>query len=160
MARPPTSLPPTTDKPLSVSLLLGSFTHDPAKFDLFDLYIPPSQPPPQHPDEASFHLRPEIKHTFRPDIKSPPPVVSAVFAVLVLSPWLVLLALVSPSLIDHTLTCFLNMHHSGLRSFLASHTRCHPACCPSSCLSDFSKVCCSGTGLTSNLVRCCCTAAS
>jgi oligosaccharyltransferase complex subunit delta (ribophorin II) len=95
MARPPPSLPPTSDTPLSVSLILGSFEHDPAKFDLFDLSLPRSKPPPQHPDEPSFHPRPEIHHTFRPDPKSPPRAVSAAFTALVLAPWLVLIALVS-----------------------------------------------------------------
>ncbi|KAG6335234.1 hypothetical protein ID866_3860 [Astraeus odoratus] len=93
MARPPPSLPPTTNRPLEVSLILGSFVHDPAKFELFDLYIPPSQTPAPHPDEAKFHELPLIHHTFRPEQKVPPKFVSAVFAALVLSPWVVLLGL-------------------------------------------------------------------
>ncbi|KDQ58336.1 hypothetical protein JAAARDRAFT_154768 [Jaapia argillacea MUCL 33604] len=95
MARPPASLPPTspTSPPLKVSLLLGSFAHSPAKFDLFELSIPASQPVAQHPDEASFHLLPEIQHTFRPEQKLPPRPVSAFFAALVLTPWVVLIGL-------------------------------------------------------------------
>lgn len=97
MARPPTSLPPTTSSdPLSVSLLLGSFEHSPAQFDMFDIYLPESQPAPQHPDEATFHPLPTIVHTFRAEQKLPPRPISATFAALVLAPWVVLLGLVSP----------------------------------------------------------------
>jgi oligosaccharyltransferase complex subunit delta (ribophorin II) len=94
MMRPPASIPPTTHNPLEVSLILGSFVHAPAQYDLFDLYIPASQTPAEHPDEASFHVLPAIKHTFRPEQKSPPQFISAVFAAAVLSPWLVLIGLV------------------------------------------------------------------
>ena len=94
MARPPSSLPPSADAPLKVSLLLGSFVHDPAKFELFDLVVPPSQPAPQHPDEVLFHPLPEIQHQFRPEQKLPPSFISAVFAALVVGPWAVLLGLV------------------------------------------------------------------
>ncbi|KAF7984704.1 hypothetical protein HWV62_13006 [Athelia sp. TMB] len=93
MARPPASLPPTTSAPLKVSLLLGSFVHDPATIELFDLVVPASQPPPVHPDEASFHILPTLHHTFRPEQKLPPRFISAVFSGLVLSPWVLLLAL-------------------------------------------------------------------
>jgi len=93
MAHPPLSLPPTTDRPLAVSLILGSFVHDPAAFDLFDLYVPPSVTPAPHPDEASFHSQPPIAHTFSPDQKSPPKAISALFSALVFAPWAVLLAL-------------------------------------------------------------------
>ncbi|KAI0676458.1 oligosaccharyl transferase delta subunit [Trametes maxima] len=93
MARPPTSLPPTTSDPLKVSLYIGSFVHSPVQYDLFDLVVPPSQPPPQHPDEASFHVRPEIHHTFRPDQKLPPKVISAFFTALLAAPWVILLGL-------------------------------------------------------------------
>ncbi|KAG1862104.1 Oligosaccharyltransferase subunit Ribophorin II-domain-containing protein [Suillus subalutaceus] len=80
MMRPPASIPPTTHNPLEVSLILGSFVHAPAQYDLFDLYIPASQTPAEHPDEASFHVLPAIKHTFRPEQKSPPQFISAVSA--------------------------------------------------------------------------------
>ncbi|OBZ67538.1 putative mannosyl-oligosaccharide alpha-1,2-mannosidase 1B [Grifola frondosa] len=93
MARPPSSLPPTTNNSLEVSLYLGSFVHAPAKYELFDLVVPASQPPPQHPDEPSFHPLPPIAHTFRPEQKVPPSAVSALFAALVISPWLVLIGL-------------------------------------------------------------------
>ncbi|KIJ11737.1 hypothetical protein PAXINDRAFT_118842 [Paxillus involutus ATCC 200175] len=93
MARPPASLPPTTDRPLAVSLILGSFVHDPVKYDLFDLYVPASSTPAPHPDEALFYALPTIAHTFRPEQKLPPKLVSTVFAALVLSPWAVLLGL-------------------------------------------------------------------
>lgn len=95
MAKPPSSLPPTTSTSLKVSLILGSFVHDPAQIELFDLYLPPSHAPAQHPDEASFHALPTIEHTFRPEQKLPPRIISAVFAALVVSPWIVLLSLVS-----------------------------------------------------------------
>ena len=96
MARPPASLPPTTENPLKVSLYIGSFVHDPVQFELFDLVVPPSQPPAQHPDEASFHPRPEIVHTFRPEQKVPPKFISGVFTLFLAAPWVVLLGLVSP----------------------------------------------------------------
>jgi hypothetical protein len=94
MARPPSSLPPTTSAPLKVTLVLGSFVHTPTKFELFDLYLPLSHPAPQHPDEPSFHLLPTIEHTFRPDPKLPPRAISAFFAGLVISPWFILIGLV------------------------------------------------------------------
>ncbi|KAH7922761.1 hypothetical protein BV22DRAFT_1094055 [Leucogyrophana mollusca] len=93
MARPPASIPPTSSAPLEVSLILGSFVHDPAKYDLFDLYIPASQPAPTHADAAMFSPRPAIQHTFRPAQSLPPKAVSALFAGAVLAPWAVLLGL-------------------------------------------------------------------
>jgi len=93
MSRPPPSLPPTSKAPLQVTLLLGSFTHAPNKFELFDLYIPASLPPPTHPDEASYHPLPPIAHTFRPDQELPHKIIPAVFTLIVLSPWLLLLGL-------------------------------------------------------------------
>jgi oligosaccharyltransferase complex subunit delta (ribophorin II) len=93
MARPHSSLPPTSSSPLKVTLLLGSFVHDPAKFDLFDLHLPASHPAPEHPDEPSFHLLPAIEHTFRPEQKLPPRIISAFFTSLVFSPWAVLIGL-------------------------------------------------------------------
>lgn len=95
MARPPSSLPPSGDALLQVSLILGSFVHDPLKAHLFDLSIPPSAPPPQHPDEPSFHLRPELHHTFRPEPKLPYAVISLAFTGVVVAPWAVLLFMVS-----------------------------------------------------------------
>ncbi|KIJ99933.1 hypothetical protein K443DRAFT_679613 [Laccaria amethystina LaAM-08-1] len=93
MSKPPLSLPPSTDAPLKVTLLIGSSLYSPLSIDLFDLVVPRSAPAPIHADEASFHLLPEIKHTFRPDQKLPPRPISAIFTVLVLSPWVVLLSL-------------------------------------------------------------------
>ncbi|KAG5635309.1 hypothetical protein H0H81_011771 [Sphagnurus paluster] len=93
MAKPPLSLPPTSDAPLQVTLLIGSPLHSPLSVALFDLVVPASQPAPVHPDEASFHPLPEIHHTFRPEQKLPPKPISAIFSVLVLSPWVVLLGL-------------------------------------------------------------------
>lgn len=101
MARPPSALPPTPLRgnetaPLSVSLLLGSFQHSPYSLELFDLYLPPSQPAPEHPDEKKFHPQPEIHHTFRPEQKVPSAFVSGVAALAVAAgPWAVLLALLS-----------------------------------------------------------------
>ncbi|KAH9979768.1 oligosaccharyl transferase delta subunit [Russula compacta] len=93
MAKPSSSLPPSGAAPLRVSLLLGSFVHSPAAFDLFDLYIPPSAPAPVHPEEVFYHPRPELAHTFHPDPKLPPRPVSALFAALVLAPWFILFVL-------------------------------------------------------------------
>ena len=95
MTRPPPSIPPTTpDNPLTVTLVVGSFEHSPKKWELFDMYLPESQPPPQHPDEPTFHPLPEIHHTFRPEVKTPPKVIPAVSSALVLAPWVILLGLV------------------------------------------------------------------
>jgi len=55
--------------------------------------LPASYSPPQHPDEATFHPLPPIEHTFRPEQKTPPQFISAVFTGLVVSPWVVLLGL-------------------------------------------------------------------
>ncbi|KZV69967.1 hypothetical protein PENSPDRAFT_579937, partial [Peniophora sp. CONT] len=93
MARPFSSLPPSGDAPLAVSLILGSFIHDPARFELFNLAVPPSAPVAPHPDATAFALRPEITHTFRADPKVPPKFISATFAGLVFAPWVVLLGL-------------------------------------------------------------------
>lgn len=68
-------------------------------YDLFDLSLPPSASTPPHPEESTFHVQPEISHTFRPDQKLPPKVISLVFAGLVLSPWALLLGLVSGCLV-------------------------------------------------------------
>jgi len=94
MARPPTSLPPTTaDSSLKVSLIIGSFVHSPLKHHLFDLNVPASQPVVPHPEEHAFHPLPVIHHTFRPEQRLPPIFISALFSTLVASPWLVLLGL-------------------------------------------------------------------
>lgn len=94
MAKPPSSLPPSGGTPLHVSLLLGSFVHSPATFDLFHLHIPPSAPAPVHPEESLYHPRPELAHTFHPEPRLPFRPISALFAALVLAPWAVLFALV------------------------------------------------------------------
>jgi len=94
MARPSSSLPPTSpDSMLKVSLIIGSFVHKPLAVDLFDLFVPASQPVAPHPEEVHYHPRPGIEHTFRPEQKTPPSFISAVFSVLVLAPWIVLLGL-------------------------------------------------------------------
>ncbi|PFH48015.1 hypothetical protein AMATHDRAFT_76926 [Amanita thiersii Skay4041] len=94
MSKPPVSLPPTTaTSPLQVTLLIGSPNHTPLSADLFDLYVPASQPAPVHQDEASFHILPEINHTFRAEQKLPPRPISAVFALFVVAPWVFLLGL-------------------------------------------------------------------
>ncbi|KAH7878717.1 oligosaccharyl transferase delta subunit [Lentinula edodes] len=94
LAKPPASLPPTSSAPLKVTLLLGASSYAPAKLELFNLHIPASHPAPTHPDEAKFHILPELAHTFRPDPKLPARAVSALFAGLVLVvPWTILLGL-------------------------------------------------------------------
>jgi len=90
MRRPPPGLPPSGANPLKVSLILGSFTHESATYDLFDLSIPPSAPVAPHPEEYKFHHQPEIFHTFRPEQKVPNKVISIMFMGATLSPWLVL----------------------------------------------------------------------
>jgi oligosaccharyltransferase complex subunit delta (ribophorin II) len=94
LSRPPLSLPPTPKgDPLKVTLLVGSSQYDPISVEVFDLVLPRSQLAPEHPEEITFHPRPEIKHTFRPDHTLPPQFISAIFVGLVLSPWAVLLCL-------------------------------------------------------------------
>ncbi|KAG8985288.1 hypothetical protein FRB90_004832, partial [Tulasnella sp. 427] len=93
LRKPPVGLPPTSFEPLHVSLILGSFKYEGAVYDLFDLTLPPSGTTPPHPEESTFHVQPEIAHTFRPDQKLPPKAISLVFAGLVLSPWALLLGL-------------------------------------------------------------------
>ncbi|KAH0580812.1 hypothetical protein H2248_011971 [Termitomyces sp. 'cryptogamus'] len=93
MAKPPLSLPPTSNTPLKVTLLIGSHLHSPLKLELFDLVVPASQPLPVHTEEPNFRPLPEIHHAFRPDQKMPPRPISAIFSVVVVAPWAVLLAL-------------------------------------------------------------------
>ena len=95
MGRPPSSLPPTSpDSTLKVSLIIGSFVHKPLIVDLFDLVVPTSQPIIPHPEEVHYHPQPAIEHAFRPAQKTPPAFISAVFSVLVVAPWVVLVGLV------------------------------------------------------------------
>ena len=107
LSKPPLSLPPTPKgDPLRVTLLIGSSLHDPLSVELFDLILPPSLPAPEHPDAASYHPLPEIKHTFRQDNKLPPRFISAVSAALVVTPWVILLSLVSSFFpLPHCLQC-------------------------------------------------------
>jgi len=94
MDRAPPSIPPTSaNDPIQVSLILGSFKHTSVVYQLFDLLLPPSPPTYPHHDEASYQPLPTIEHTFRPPQKFPPQVISALFSLLVLAPWLVLLGL-------------------------------------------------------------------
>ncbi|KIY61526.1 oligosaccharyl transferase delta subunit [Cylindrobasidium torrendii FP15055 ss-10] len=116
MARPPASLPATTEgAPVTVSLILGHPGFTPLHAPLFDLVLPASQPVPVHPEEHLYHVRPAIEHTFRPDPKQPPRFISAVTAALVFAPWVVLAGLwstispkvprlFSPSIIPFTAT--------------------------------------------------------
>ena len=129
LQKAPLSLPPTPNSdPLKLTLIVGTDKYDPISLDFFDLILPKTQPAPEHPLEASFHSLPEIKHTFRPDHQTPPRPISAVFAVVVLAPWVVLLSLVravvvychnlTPDLVavvqssTETLTSFLPLHLS------------------------------------------------
>ncbi|CAK5279991.1 unnamed protein product [Mycena citricolor] len=92
MSKPPLSIPPTTSSPIEVTLILGAAKYSPATMHLFDLTLPESGAP-IHPEEPTFHLLPVIEHSFRPPQKVPPRPVSALFAILTLSPWAVLLGL-------------------------------------------------------------------
>src|SRR6185437_675186 len=106
MAKPPPSLPPSGAEPLKASLILGSYVHSPVKWDLFDIQLPPSLPASVLPEEELYYPRPTIEHTFRPDQKAPPRVVSALFSLLVLSPWLGLFVAVSfPLLVSSIIKC-------------------------------------------------------
>jgi hypothetical protein len=155
MVRPPSSLPPTNDTPLDVSLILGSFTHSPARIELFKLYLPQSQPPPAHPDEASFHPLPPIDHTFRSEQMHPPTVVSLLFVGIVLSPWLVLLGLVS-SIIIRLQFLELQRPLSGMVFISKLRSSTPSTSWLSLPFSVLSKYCLFGIGLPSNLARCCC----
>jgi len=95
MAKPPTSLPPSGSNPLKASLIIGSYVHTPVTWELFDLQLPASLPAAAVPEEASYYPLPTLSHTFRPDHKAPPRVISAFFSLLVLSPWLGLVVLLT-----------------------------------------------------------------
>ena len=95
MAKPPLYLPPTTTEPLKVSLIIGTPDYDPLSLELFALVLPASQPAPVDPEEVTYHLQPELFHTFRPAQKVPPKFISFVFTGIALAPWVVLLGLVS-----------------------------------------------------------------
>lgn len=98
-SKPPLYLPPTPKtasgevNPLKLTLLIGSPEHEPLSVRLFDLILPPSQPPPAHPDEVTFHPREELFHTFRPEQKVPNKFISLVFSGIALAPWVVLVGL-------------------------------------------------------------------
>ncbi|KAG8917092.1 hypothetical protein FRC02_003358 [Tulasnella sp. 418] len=95
LRKPPVGLPPTSDHPLNVTLLLGSYTYTSNSFPLFDISLPPSGTPPPHPEEFQYAPQPEIFHTFRAEQKHPFKVVSLIFAALAVTPWAILLALLS-----------------------------------------------------------------
>ena len=97
MPKTPFSLPSTPEGsgPLSVSLLLGHPKYEPLSAKILDLEVPESYASSEHPDEAKFHVMPEIVHTFRPPQKTPPAFVSMLGAALVVSPWVFLIYLVS-----------------------------------------------------------------
>lgn len=162
MARPPASLPPTPlsqnkTNPLAVSLIVGSYSHSPFTMELFDLYLPPSQPAPEHPEDKFFRPQPEIKHTFRPEQKLPSKFVSGLGALFVgAGPWVLLLGLVrlSPAAAkdnadQEMLLCYAS---SGLYSSHKSRSRpltfYRRVSCPSRSLSPRLRRCCSGTGST------------
>lgn len=154
MAKPPSSLPPTTaSNPVTVSLLLGSFEHSPAKYELFDLFLPESLPAPQHELEHTFHPQTPIVHTFRPEQKVPPKVISMASAVLVLSPWVVLLGLVRATLHLESLTLTLWTLFSGRRSVRACLTSSPSTSCRLSQPLARSRLSSSGIGSTSNSAR-------
>ncbi|KAG9126791.1 hypothetical protein FRC07_001990, partial [Ceratobasidium sp. 392] len=95
ISRPPISLPPTTDAPLSVSLILGSFTHSPATVPLFNLKLPASAPVTPNPLEKHYAPQPLIAHKFNPEPSQPPQLISAVFTVAAVAPWVILIGLLS-----------------------------------------------------------------
>ncbi|KAG8688137.1 hypothetical protein FRC08_011600 [Ceratobasidium sp. 394] len=95
LSRPPISLPPTTSSPLSISLILGSFTHSPQTVPLFNLKLPASAPVTPHPLEKHYAPQPLIAHKFNPEPSQPPKLISAVFTVAALAPWLILVGLLS-----------------------------------------------------------------
>ncbi|EJU02427.1 hypothetical protein DACRYDRAFT_66539 [Dacryopinax primogenitus] len=101
MRRPPPQLPPTPTKtPLNVSLVLASPPHAPVQLNLLHLQLPLSEPAAEHPEEHLYHLQPEIYHTFRPEEKVPPRIISLLGAGAVGAPWallLILLASLRPS---------------------------------------------------------------
>jgi len=166
MAKPPSSLPPSGSAPLHVSLILGSFVHSPATLDLFDLYIPSSAPAYVHPEEALYHPRPEIVHTFHPDPKLPPRPISALFAALVLAPWAVLFVLVRAGPFSLHVARFLCVADNSLWALLISGVLCAQAFHTSSHLAyslsysplPSSRASCFGTGSSFVLDRSSCMA--
>lgn len=95
ISRSPISLPPSGEDPLSVSLILGSFTHSPLSVPLFNLRLPASAPVTPHPLDKHYAPQPLIAHTFNPEPTQPPKVISGVFTIAAVAPWLILAGLLS-----------------------------------------------------------------
>lgn len=77
-----------SSKPLKASIVIGSFgSSTPYKADAFDLSIAvdPAVPLPQAEEQLRYGKLPEIHHIFRADPKSPPKIITLVFAVAVLA---------------------------------------------------------------------------
>lgn len=92
-----TSSPPQTltPGPHLLKLYTASRTIVPTTYDLGPAHLdfPLANPPtPSYPD--TFAPLPEITHTFRPDQRMPPKILSMVFSGLVLVPWVLFVILV------------------------------------------------------------------
>jgi oligosaccharyltransferase complex subunit delta (ribophorin II) len=85
-------------KPLKASVVIGSFGSAQAlNTPVFEVKIETdaNAPPPTYEKPLRYGQQPEIQHTFRPDAKSPPKVISLVFGLAVLATLPVLLISVS-----------------------------------------------------------------
>jgi len=125
MAKAPAWLPPSTDAPLDVSVIIGSFKYQPINQPLFQITLPPSAPAPTTPDAVHYSAQPEIQHTFRPDAKIPMKAISALFTLATLSPWVVLLGLVSDTPPSFKIQADLFCGYSGYK-FLTARQNCSP----------------------------------
>ncbi|KAL5117748.1 hypothetical protein ACEQ8H_004358 [Pleosporales sp. CAS-2024a] len=73
----------STEKPITASIVIGSFgSSTPYKSKVFDLQVSRDPTAPLTVPEASlrYAAEPEIHHIFRPDPKSPPKIITLVFA--------------------------------------------------------------------------------
>lgn len=94
--RPPPGIPATTEGTvLSVDLILGSFTRTSSVIPLLTVKLPPSLPVAPHPEESLYHVKPPLHHTFKEEQRMPSKTISLAFVVIALSPWVILLSLVS-----------------------------------------------------------------
>jgi len=126
MAKTSAWLPPSTDAPLDVSLIIGSFKYQPIHQPLFKIILPPSAPAPTTPDAVLYSAQPEIQHTFRPEAKIPMKGISAIFALATLAPWVVLLGLWlqiphrTPKLFSHQIFPFVALL-AALEAFIVTY---------------------------------------
>ncbi|OZJ05748.1 hypothetical protein BZG36_01287 [Bifiguratus adelaidae] len=104
---------PNVSRTYTASLILGSFSHAPIRYELGKVTLPASSRTKKQAIDSSFtHQpfgpKPEIQHLFRQGEKMPPKIVSLIGTGAVLAPWILLLGMwakigLTPSRIIHML---------------------------------------------------------